>query len=169
MMQPQTITLKPYRESDQDRLIELLTDASIRETYMLPDFTAPEDAKAMSRKLLAVSWSDEHYERGIYLDKSLIGFVNDVTISGRQIEIGYVIHPDHQNRGYATRAVAAAIDDLFRIGFSEISATAFSENMASRRVMEKCGMNPNGRTSLVSYRGKLRPCVTYAVSKPKSD
>jgi RimJ/RimL family protein N-acetyltransferase len=58
---------------------------------------------------------------------------------------------------------------LFRIGFSEISATAFSENMASRRVMEKCGMKPNGRTRLVSLPRQASPLCHVRGLETKSD
>ena len=162
------LTLKPYRESDQPSLIGLLTDDSIRDTYMLPDFTAPADAAAMFWRLLAYSHSAEHYERGIYLGERLIGFVNDVAINERHIEIGYVIHPAHQNRGYATHALRAALADFFQLGIDEVSATAFSENTASRRVMEKCGLKQSEKSGSIPYRGVLRGCVLYSISKPES-
>ncbi len=100
-MQPQTITLKPYRESDQDRLIDLLTNASIRETYICPISPLLKTPRPCPRKLLAVSWSDEHYERGIYLDKSLIVLSTIGPSADGRSKSAYVIHPDHQNRGYA--------------------------------------------------------------------
>ena len=37
-----------------------------------------------------LDYSNEHYERGIYIEHRLIGFVNDVKIADGVIELGYV-------------------------------------------------------------------------------
>jgi len=60
-------------------------------------------------------------------------------------EVGYVINPDYWGRGYATEAVKRVI----RFGFDYLSlhrieAKYMEENVASRRVMEKCGMTFEG-------------------------
>jgi ribosomal-protein-alanine N-acetyltransferase len=60
-------------------------------------------------------------------------------------EVGYVLHPDFWNQGIMTEALGA----LIRFGFEELSlhrieATYMPENLASRRVMEKCGMTFEG-------------------------
>ncbi|HYO29274.1 MAG TPA: GNAT family protein, partial [Thermomicrobiales bacterium] len=59
----------------------------------------------------------------------------------RQGEIGYVFHPDHAGRGYATEASRAA----HRLGFEDlglhrIAARCDARNGASARVMERLGM-----------------------------
>lgn len=62
--------------------------------------------------------------------------------------VGYVIDPDHAGNGYATEALRALIPALFdhipsagkgNSGFDYIEAMSDSENMGSRRVLEKCG------------------------------
>jgi RimJ/RimL family protein N-acetyltransferase len=60
-------------------------------------------------------------------------------------EIGYAIHPDHWNQGYATEAVEC----LVRYGFREqrynkIGADAYETNPASNRVLEKAGFEREG-------------------------
>ena len=103
-------------------MIQLLTNEKVKETYMIPDFKTKEEAILMFKKLQVFSYSEEHYELGIYKDNELIGFINDVEIAGDKIEIGYVIEPKFQNRGYATEVLKAAIDDLFKRGFNKIIA-----------------------------------------------
>ena len=54
---------------------------------------------------------------------------------------------------------------LFSEGFSAVKAGAFSENAASIRVMEKCGMTKTGETEQIEYRGKTHTCVYYAIER----
>jgi [ribosomal protein S5]-alanine N-acetyltransferase len=70
-------------------------------------------------------------------------------------EIGWVFHPAHQRRGYATEAARA----LLRHGFEamrlhRIIATCQPENPASWRVMEKLGMRREGWFRQCIYRGE---------------
>lgn len=163
MLHTERLMIGPYSDADQACMMELLTDESIKETFMIPDLAAPAEAAAMFEKLKCFSCSNEHYEKGIYKDGELIGFVNDVDIRDGSIEIGYVIHPRHQGRGYATEALSAVIGDLFRMGYREVRAAAFAGNAASRRVMEKCGMRLTEETSSILYHGKLQKCIHYAI------
>lgn len=62
-------------------------------------------------------------------------------------EIGYGISKEYQNRGYATEAVAAALDWAFdRPDVAAIEAETEPENAASQRVLEKCGFVATGKT-----------------------
>jgi RimJ/RimL family protein N-acetyltransferase len=72
----------------------------------------------------------------------------------RTYEIGWVIHPDYQRRGYASEAAAA----LLRYGFEEMAlhriiATCQPENPASYGVMEKIGMRREGHFRQCIHRG----------------
>jgi RimJ/RimL family protein N-acetyltransferase len=58
-----------------------------------------------------------------------------------EAEIGYTFDPAHQGRGYATEAVRAALGLCFDgLGLRRVTASAFADNLASRRVLEKVGM-----------------------------
>jgi RimJ/RimL family protein N-acetyltransferase len=59
----------------------------------------------------------------------------------RQGEIGFVIHPDHQGRGYATEAGRALLRVAFGIlGAHRVIGRLEARNAASARVLEKLGM-----------------------------
>ena len=61
--------------------------------------------------------------------------------TNRQAEIGYMIGYDHWGNGYATEAARAILDFAFEgLQLHRIYAEALSENVASRRVLEKIGM-----------------------------
>ena len=116
-------------------------------------------------RMLELSQASAHYIRAICLDEAVIGFINDTEIKEDSIELGYVIDPAHHNKGYMTQALALAIRELFEQGFREVIAGAFSENIASIRVMEKCGMKRLSHTDTLQYRGKNHLCVFYSIKK----
>lgn len=151
--------LRALAENDEAALLELLTNDKIKQTYMLPDFPRREDAIPLARKLTALSRDENRFVRGMEEDGILVGFLNDVEIAGTAIELGYVVHPDCWNRGFATAALKLAVSQLFQRGFHEVLCGAFVENPASLRVMEKAGMQKLDKTDVIPYRGKDRLCV----------
>lgn len=161
--------MKPYDDQDEDRMVELLTNTLIKETFMVPDFASREEAISMFKRLQRYSCSDEHYELGIYLQGELIGFVNDVEIASDSIEIGYVIHPDFHNQGFATEALSTVIKDLIQRGYRKVITGTFETNIASRRVMEKCGMKRLGKETDISYHGRQQHCIFYSITASHLD
>jgi RimJ/RimL family protein N-acetyltransferase len=58
-----------------------------------------------------------------------------------QPELGYRLRREVWGRGYATEGARALIRKGFTdLGAQRVVASAFRANLASRRVMEKCGM-----------------------------
>ena len=61
------------------------------------------------------------------------------------VEIGYGIQKEYQGQGYATEAVKALCDWAFhQPKVRALEAEADAENVASQRVLERCGFCPNG-------------------------
>jgi RimJ/RimL family protein N-acetyltransferase len=59
----------------------------------------------------------------------------------RQGEVGFLVHPDHQGRGYATEAAAALLDLAFgTFALHRVVGRLEARNVASGRVLEKLGM-----------------------------
>lgn len=167
-IQTEHLVLKNLSDGDAAAMIGLLTDSSIKKNYMLPDFENQEQALRLFDRLKALSASDAHYVAGIYLAGRLIGFLNDVQIANGQIELGYAIEPEHHNRGYASESLKAVIADLFAKGYQEVVTGAFSQNRASIRVMEKCGMTRLDKQEEIEYRGKVHQCVYYSIRNPNA-
>ena len=159
------VTLRPIQLQDRDPMLDILTDDTVKQTYMLPDFADRRDALPLFRRLAEFSRNESHYVRGICLEERLIGFLNDVEIQDGSIELGYVIHPDFQGKGYMTEALRSAVDALFSMGYREIICGAFEENAASIRVMVKAGMQKLSRTDEMEYRDKRHQCVYYSIMK----
>ena len=159
------MTLRPFRAEDRDLMLRLLTDPIIGKTFMLPQYPDRQAAMPLFHRMLALSHDSNRYVRAICLKDQLIGFINDTEIHGNSIELGYVIDPAFHGKGYMTRALKIAIDELFTQGYAVITAGAFEENTASIRVMEKCGMQRLARTDTIEYRGKTHTCVYFQIQK----
>jgi ribosomal-protein-alanine N-acetyltransferase len=64
----------------------------------------------------------------------------------RQWEVGWALHPEEWGRGYASEAAWFAMDWAFReLMVHRIVAYCHADNVASVRVMEKLGMQREGR------------------------
>jgi RimJ/RimL family protein N-acetyltransferase len=60
---------------------------------------------------------------------------------GVQAELGWVIHPDHAGRGFATEGVREVIRLCFEdLGLRRVTANCFADNVESWRLMERVGM-----------------------------
>jgi len=167
-MEHKHIALRYIKPIDQERILDILTSEKVNRTYMLPDYETRADAVPLFRRLTELSADSNRFVRCIALDGVAIGFMNDVEIKDKTIELGYVIHPDYHNQGYMTRALKAAIEELFNIGYSRVICGAFSENRASLRVMEKAGMELLDKTDEIEYRNKLHRCIYYGIRNEES-
>jgi RimJ/RimL family protein N-acetyltransferase len=64
---------------------------------------------------------------------------------GPEIEVGYRFLKEHWGRGYATEVARASLAFGFdEVGLERIVAVALETNVASRRVLEKCGLQEIG-------------------------
>ena len=156
-------SLRPIAEKDIPFVADILQDARVNPTYMVPDLSR-DDALKLAARIAGLCSQEDRYVRGIYCNNTLIGFLNDVGIDGSSIELGWVIAPRYWRMGYATKAVSAAIEALFGKGFRYVEAGAFSENPVSLRVMEKAGMKRLEKTEEIEYRGKTHLCIFYGRS-----
>lgn len=164
VLKTERLVLRPYEEGDMDAAIRIFCDDQVKKTYMLPDFPDRAAAEALFARLQKISLDPDRINYVIALGGQLIGFINDCGIDGDSVEIGYAIHPDHWNRGYATEAFRAVIAELFRMGFTRVEAAHFEENPASGRVMRKAGMHPITKTETIEYRGKKHLCLCYEIT-----
>ena len=93
----------------------------------------------------------------------LVGVAGLIWVEGHgpAVEAAYILRRDRWGRGYATEALR----EVLRIGHEELGlerivALAYPENDASRHVMEKAGMRPDGTSD--AYGGTLTRHVSGA-------
>jgi ribosomal-protein-alanine N-acetyltransferase len=82
----------------------------------------------------------------------------------RRAEIGYILRRDRWGRGYATEAANLVIDfAIQQLGMHRVWAVCDPENPASVRVLEKCGMQCEGRLrDDLLVHGSWRDSLLYA-------
>jgi len=85
---------------------------------------------------------------------------------GQQAELGWTLHPNHTGQGYATEALLALLHHCFNdVGVRRVTANAFADNHASRRLMERVGMRLETHTVRESLHrsGEWLDGVAYAL------
>lgn len=159
------LELKPIAQESLNVLTELLTDHTVKQTYMVPDFAARKEAEALAQRLIDLSGKPERHVAGIYWGSALVGILNETESAADWIEVGYALLPRYHGRGFCTEALRGAIGCFFDEGYRQVLAGAFEENAASIRVMEKAGMTRLNRREEILYRGRAHVCVYYAIGR----
>lgn len=162
-----SISLKRIDRSNINDLIVILKDKKVKETYMIKDYETEEEFIKLSERLISYSHDLSHYVRGIFVNDLLIGFINDVEIVNKDIELGYCLNSSYWNRGYGTNALKLAIDEVFNLGYYKVITAAFETNMASIKVMVNNKMKLLDKIEYIYYRGKEHKCVYYYICNEK--
>ena len=157
------LLLRSILEESKDEMISLLTDREIKKTYMLPDFSSKEEENKYFYRLKSLTEDENRFIYGIYLSNHLIGFTNEVNKTDDYLEIGYFLSPLYWNQGYMTEALGACIKALFDMGYKSVKAAHFEHNLASARVMQKCGMKINNEEEEIEYRNHKYRCIYYQI------
>ena len=159
------LTLKAYEDVNQTSVIAMVKDPLVTKSYMIYDFPNQEAELKFFHRLKVLTEDPKRFVYGIFLGQEAIGFLNEVHIEDKEIELGYFIASKHWNQGYATEALSAVIPILFDMGYERIVAAHFEENPTSGRVMAKAGMHRIDREEELEYRGKMRHCLYYGIEK----
>ena len=139
MSQPNIAAIEAGRRAvGPDALERLLSAADYR-----PSLPLEETAAAIDDAI--AQWHSEFPERLEFAIISEAGHIGGITLyyleDRTNGELGWVMHRDHWGRGYITEAALALMDYAAKdLGIRRMIACCDSENIASRRVMEKLGM-----------------------------
>ncbi|WDV45018.1 GNAT family N-acetyltransferase [Clostridiaceae bacterium M8S5] len=115
--------------------------------------------------------SNEYYLWAIELKDSnkVIGSINLLHIDNKNkcCDIGYCIGRDYWNKGIVTEATKGTIKLAFlEIGFEQICARHHIDNIASGKVLIKCGLTPEAELrKIVTKKGILEDRKCYAILK----
>ena len=145
------LSLREFRLTDLDELHDIeRRDDVARYLYWEP--RTPDRTQLWLERRVPMTRIDETNdqlrlavtlrERGTLIG-DLVLFL--VSREHRQGEIGYVFHPDHGGRGYATEASAVLLQLAFQgLGLHRVIGRCDARNTASARVLERLGMRREG-------------------------
>ena len=94
-------------------------------------------------------------------DGTNVGYVQAVPLVDGIWEIGYHIGAKYTKQGYATEAVKAFLPFIMkRIGITKMAGVCLAENIASQKVMEKCGFVLEFK-GIDDYQGEQKEICRY--------
>lgn len=160
-----TVSIRQFQSSDIAHLRSLSTQASIQRMTSLP---ADADDPAIE-KYVAERLNQHNNMLTILYEESFAGFITLSNLGVPEIfQIGYFIDETWQIKGIATFAIGACIPPLFQ-GTSclRLQAMVEPDNIASCRVLEKCGFAREGLLARGTKVGDvLVDAYMYAIIKP---
>ena len=141
------LALRPFSRGDVDAVYSYRSRADVSEYLFDWPMTHEECAEAVRARAGQIAFSGEGDKLVLAVERPdemrLIGEVSLIWRSAPDLqgEIGYILHPDAQGRGYATEAARALLAFGFEVmGLHRIYARCDARNLASERVMRRLGM-----------------------------
>jgi len=146
-LRTQRLDLRPFAESDLDAMYAIHSRVDVtRYLYWDPRTRAQVREKLIERaRLTRLQREGDALVLAVVLRETgeLVGEVNLHWASREhhQGEVGFILHPGHRGRGYATEAARP----LLRLGFADLDLHRIigrcdGRNAESARVMERLGM-----------------------------
>ncbi|CCN34691.1 putative 1-acylglycerol-3-phosphate O-acyltransferase (modular protein) [Vibrio nigripulchritudo SO65] len=137
------LTIRPVVPEDKEDLLGYLSNPNVAQ--YLPDGIYDE-AKVDAWLVEQLETSPVAYSLIENKSGTAIGHIHfHPTFNDYTYEIGWVIHPDSQKKGYAFEAAKALMEHGFaKMNIQRIVATCQPENTASYQLMEKLGMRREG-------------------------
>lgn len=170
-MQTKRLLLRPFEEGDLRALHEMQSDEAVVR-YLYHDARSLDEVRVvLARKLAGVTVAGE----GDGLSAAVVlrdtgDLVADVSLwwvseGHQQAEVGFVVHPTHQRRGYATEAARPMLDFAFAtMGVHRVVGRTEARNTGSARVLEKLGMRREAHLVENEWvKGEWQSELVYAV------
>ena len=164
------VTIRPPEKGDAEDIYKNITRDVAMNTF-IPWPYSIQDArdfiklsKKNREKKVAYTFAIVPHEIG-----RVVGMVGlqDIRPKHSRVEIGYWLSKKHRGKGYVTEAVMLALKFAFKeLKFNRVQTHTTLRNIASRKVMERCGFTYEG--TLRKYemlKGKLVDIVMFSMLK----
>ena len=141
-MKPNKISLREYADSDLERLVSLANNENVSR-YLVYTFPHPYTVKDAEWWIATGSKHNGAMTRVIEYDGVFVGSVGITPRGGWRdhvAEIGYWVAENYWGKDIATEALRKMTDYGFsRENIRKLIAPVLAPNLASVRVLEKCG------------------------------
>ena len=165
------LVLRQMRVSDYEDMYDYAKRSELTKYLLWSPHPSSEYSKTFLKVVMKRYRAGQFYDWGIEEKESgrmigTCGFTS-IDIEHRRAEVGYVINPDFQRRGYAPEAA----EEVFKFGFSEldlnrIECRFMQGNYASLEVMKKLRMTFEGYMRDAMYvKGEYRTIGVCSILK----
>lgn len=164
------VKIRPLKEKDAEPMAQLANNINISENLRdgFPHPYTLENAKSF------IALFKDHNETFIFAIEyngeyvGNIGLVSETDVYRKSAELGYFIGEPYWNKGITTKAINLICEFGFqKLDIVRIHCGVFEYNLASQRVLEKCGFQKEGIfKKAISKKNKLWDELRYAKIKP---
>jgi [ribosomal protein S5]-alanine N-acetyltransferase len=144
-LETERLLLRRLTGADADDMFAYASDADVARYTTWTPHESVEDSRDFIRRVMSEyeDFNRSSWTWGIYLkeESKIIGTLGIWGRSHFRAEVGYAIGKAYWGKGYVTEAVGAVLTYAFgTLELNRIEAECLPDNVASARVMEKCGM-----------------------------
>lgn len=149
LLTTERLVLRRFRPADAETLAAYRSDPAVARYQ---SWAAPYSLRKARYAVESMAAADPdqpgwfQYAVELTAERAHIGDVGVNLHDNRmQAEIGYTVAPLRQGYGYATEALRAVLEHLFRVrGLHRVSAECDARNVASARLLERTGFRREG-------------------------
>lgn len=162
------LLLRRFRDEDLRDMLEFLDHPSVARAT--PEIEATEEGVLnyiAAQNSYELFEQDKCFDLAIerQIDGKVVGLLTLVRREHSLGEMGFALGIDFRNKGYATEAAEALVDYTFKeLALHRIQAETTSDNVDSYKVMERLGMQPEGRLrETVLFEGQWLDTLYYGI------
>ena len=147
-LKTQRLSLRRHVPEDAGLLYQNFgTDAAMYRYSGWNPYATPEQARETVQRFIDIYADPHFYGWAIEREGRMIGTIGayDFDPEKNQIEVGFSIERASWGKGYAAEALEAVLEYLTtQEGVARVTAWCASDNIASKRTLEKAGMRLSG-------------------------
>lgn len=169
VLETERLILRKVTLRDAPDMYRYCRDKEVARHVLWDAHTSLMETRAYVRFLLYQYRNGEPGSWGIVLKETgrvvgTIGYMS-YSVDNSTVEIGYSLAREAWSKGLMTEALNAVIGETFRgLKLHRIEAMHFTDNPASGRVMEKCGMTHEGHLrERIFCKGEFRDVEMWAI------
>jgi ribosomal-protein-alanine N-acetyltransferase len=162
-------TLRSWKTQDLDKLVQIANNPKIANnlTNKFPYPYTAENGKAFIDFAIQ---GTPHYIFAIDIKGEVAGGIGihpQADVHCKNAELGYWLAEPFWSKGIISRAIVQVVDFGFKtFDIERIYARPFGTNLASQRVLEKCGFTLEGRFEKTLFKnGEFKDELIYAVRR----
>lgn len=150
ILESSRLRLRLVRQSDTENAFRILSNASIMKYYGTPAHKDIEQTRKNYIEMMIGRFGYRDAASFVVTYKDNDDYIGHVTASQfdrdfKFADLAYIIDPEHWGKGIATEAVGRVVEFLIQdLKIHKIRAGLYSENIGSKRVLEKLGFKQEG-------------------------